>query len=166
MPRPRRRVNTREQAAEALSRVAPLASRWVERLLATHEPPLTPAQYLALQAVAEADVVGAELARRAAISPAAVSQLLTGLEDAGFLERLPTPDDRRRQTLALTERGKYVLRSVQGLLRERLAGLLASLPPPEAHALTRLLNQVEALLTGTAPPPRPHRPHPPSHRPR
>lgn len=163
MPRPRHHANTREQAAEALSRVAPLASRWVERLLATHEPPLTPAQYLALQAVAEADIVGAELARRAAISPAAVSQLLTGLEDAGLLERLRTPDDRRRQTLALSQQGDQLLRSAQALLRERLAGLLADLPPPEADALTRLLNRVESLLTGTAPPHRPRRPHPPPH---
>ena len=149
MARPRHRPNTREQTAEALGRVAPLASRWVERLLATHDPPLTPAQYLALQAVAEADVVGAELARRAAISPAAVSQLLAALEDAGLLERLRTLDDRRRQTLALSKRGNQVLRSVQALLRERLAGLLADLPAPEAEALTRLLNRVEPLLTST-----------------
>jgi DNA-binding MarR family transcriptional regulator len=166
MPRPRQRRKTLEQAAEALGRVAPLASRWIERLLAAHEPPLTPAQYLALQAVAEGDVVGAELARRAAISPAAVSQLLAGLEDAGLLKRLRTSDDRRRQTLTVSEQGTRVLRSVQGLLRERLAALIASLPPPETDALARLLNQVEALLTGSPPPPRPRRPHSPRHGPR
>ena len=66
-PRSRRR-NSAEQAAEALARVAPLASRWIERLLATHDPPLTVAQYLALQGVAEGRLVGAELARRAARS--------------------------------------------------------------------------------------------------
>jgi DNA-binding MarR family transcriptional regulator len=65
----------------------PLVSRWIERLLAGHEPPLTVAQYLVLQAVDQGGVVGSELARRAAVSPAAVSQLLVALESGGLLER-------------------------------------------------------------------------------
>ncbi len=160
MPRPRDR-DRRRQAAEALVRTAPLVSRWIERLLAGHEPPLTVAQYLALQAVDEGDVVGAELARRTAVSPAAVSQLLAALEKAGLLERQRHADDRRRQPLGLTGRGEQTLRSAQIMLREQLAGLLTNLSPPEADALARLLERLEASLGGTAPPPRPHRPPPP-----
>src|SRR6266536_1285463 len=100
MPRPRHRSSSR-QAAEALVRTAPLVSRWIERLLAGHEPPLTVAQYLALQAVGEGEVVGSELARRTAVSSAAVSQLLAALESAGLLERGRLSDDRRRQPLTL-----------------------------------------------------------------
>jgi DNA-binding MarR family transcriptional regulator len=135
-----------------------MASRWVERLLAAHEPPLTPARYLALEAVAKGEVVGAELARQAAVSPAAASQLLGGLEADGLVERLKAADDRRRQPLALTTQGDDVLRSAQTLLSERLAVLLGDLPRPEAEALARLLHRVESLLTGTAPPRRPPRP--------
>jgi DNA-binding MarR family transcriptional regulator len=115
--------------------------------------------------VAEGKLVGAELARRAAVSPAAVSQLLAALEDAGLLERRPMPDDRRRHALALSERGEQALGSARALLRERLAALLVDVPPDEADALARLLKTLEALLTGTAPPPRPRRPHPPPHHP-
>ena len=86
--RPRHHVGSR-QAAEALVRTAPLVSRWIERLLAAHDPPLTVAQYLALQAIDEGEIVGAELARRAAVSPAAVSQLLAALEQ-GDLNPRPT----------------------------------------------------------------------------
>lgn len=143
-------------------RTAPLVSRWIERLLAAHDPPLTVAQYLALQGIAEGDVVGAELARRTAVSPAAVSQLLAGLEQSGLLTRGRVEDDRRRQPLALTEQGQWTLRSAQTALRERLAGLLVDLPPPEADALARLLERLEASLSGTPPPPRPHRPPPPA----
>jgi DNA-binding MarR family transcriptional regulator len=160
MPRPRRQTGGR-QAAEALVRTAPLVSRWIERLLAAHDPPLTVAQYLALQAIAEGEIVGAELARRAAVSPAAVSQLLATLEESGLLARGRLEDDRRRQSLALTEQGRRALRSAQAELRDRLAGLLADLPPPEADALAGLLERLQASLSGTPPPPRPRRPPPP-----
>jgi DNA-binding MarR family transcriptional regulator len=157
MPRPRNRPAGR-QAAERLARTAPLVSRWIERVLAAHDPPLTVAQYLALQAIAEGEVVGAELARRAAVSPAAMSQLLTALEDAGMLIRDRREDDRRRQPLSLTEQGAWTLRAAQTALRERLAGLLADMPPKETDALARLLERLEASLSGTPPPPRPPRP--------
>ena len=160
MPPPRHHLGP-QQAAEALVRTAPLVSRWIERLLAAHDPPLTVAQYLVLEAVAEGELVGAELARRAAVSPAAVSQLLTALEAGGLLSRARLEEDRRRKPLVLTDQGKWALRSAQTILRERLAGLLADMPPHEADALARLLELLQASLAGTPPPPRPHRPPPP-----
>lgn len=165
MPRPRHHAGSR-QAAEALVRTAPLVSRWIERVLAAHDPPLTVAQYLALQAISDGEVVGAELARRAAVSPAAVSQLLGALEQEGLVSRDRLEGDRRRQTLALTDQGQWALRSAQTTLCERLAGLLVDIPPPETDALARLLERLQASLSGTPPPPRPHRPpgHGPKHR--
>jgi DNA-binding MarR family transcriptional regulator len=159
LPRPRRHPAGR-QAADALVRTAPLVSRWIERLLAAHDPSLTVAQYLALQAIGDGEIVGAELARRAAVSPAAISQLLAGLEDARLLTRHRLDDDRRRQPLVLTDHGRWVLQSAQTSLRERLAGLLVDIPPRESDALARLLERLEASLSGTPPPrrPKPKRP--------
>ena len=124
-------------------------------MLAAHDPAFTVAQYLALRAIADGEVVGAELARRAAVSPAAVSQLLAALEHAGLLTRERLADDRRRQPLVLTDQGRWALQSAQTALRERLAGLLADMPPAETEALARLLERLEASLNGTPPPPRP-----------
>jgi DNA-binding MarR family transcriptional regulator len=45
--------------------------------------------------VDEGGVAGPDLARRAAVSPSAVSQLLAGLEGAGLVERGRLADDRR-----------------------------------------------------------------------
>ena len=163
MPRPRHTPGSR-QAAEALVRTAPLVSRWIERLLAAHDPPLTVAQYLALEAVAEGEMVGAELARRAAVSPAAVSQLLAALEGGGLVSRARLEEDRRRQPLVLTEHGRWALRSAQTTLRAQLAGLLPDMPSHEAGALARLLELLRASLAGTPPPPRP--PPPPGHGPK
>lgn len=127
-------------------------------MLAAHGPPLTVAQYLALQAIADGEVVGAELARRATVSPAAMSQLLAGLEDAGMVTRDRLEDDRRRQSLSLTEQGRRTQSSAQTALRERLAGLLADMPRAETDALARLLERLESSLSGMPPPPRPPRP--------
>ena len=163
MPRRRHHSDSR-QAAEALVRTAPLVSRWIERLLAAHDPPFTVAQYLTLQAIADGEVVGAGLARRATVSPAAISQLLTALEDAGMLTRSRLDDDRRRQPITLTKEGSSALRSAQTALRKRLAGLIAEIPPAETDALARLLERLQASLSGTPPPPRPPRPAPPKRR--
>jgi DNA-binding MarR family transcriptional regulator len=84
-----------------------------------------------------------------------MSQLLTALENAGLLARDRREDDRRQQGLALTEQGRWTLESAQTALRERLAGLLADMPRAETDALARLLERLEASLSGTPPPPRP-----------
>jgi DNA-binding MarR family transcriptional regulator len=75
-----------------------------------------------------------------------------------MLSRGRVDDDRRRHSLVLTEHGRWALRSAQTALRERLAGLLADLPPRETEALARLLERLETSLNGTPPPPRPPRP--------
>ena len=159
-PRPRHRT-TAQEAADRLGRVAPLASRWIERVLAENQPPLTPAQYLALHAIATTETAGSELARQAGVSPAAVSQLLAGLEGAGLVERLRAAGDRRRQPLALSAAGERALHEARRLIRERLGALLDDLPGPELDALGRGLARLEELLSGRAPPRRPHRPPPP-----
>src|SRR5437764_15019938 len=91
-----------QEAADALLAVAPLISRWIERLLAGHEPPLTVAQFLALRAITDEGVSGSELAHSTGVSGPAISQLLTGLADSGLLERREFATDRRRQTLTLS----------------------------------------------------------------
>jgi DNA-binding MarR family transcriptional regulator len=160
MTRPRKQGS--REAAEALVRTAPLVSRWIERLLAAHDPPLTVTQYLTLQAIDEGELVGAELARRAAVSPAAVSQLLATLERSGLLGHARHADDRRRHPLVLTESGRSALRAAQSALRESLADLIADLPRPEADALARLLERLQDSLSDTPPPARPRRvPRPP-----
>src|SRR5919109_1465312 len=135
MPRPRR---VTPAAAEALVAMAPLATRWIERLLAAHEPPLTVPQYLALRSIAGERLSGSELALRTGVSGPAVSQLVATLADAGLLERRPLGDDRRRLTLELTTTGDRVYRSAETLLTARIGTLLEDLPPPEADALARL----------------------------
>jgi DNA-binding MarR family transcriptional regulator len=155
MPQP---AKGQTNAADALAAVSLLAARWIERLLAQHDPPLTVAQYLALRAIEREGVSGTELARRSGVSGPAVSQLLTGLADEGLVERQPVEGDRRRMALTLSPAGRRALTGAERTLRKQLGSLLSDLPRPEADALARALPVVEATLSG-APPPR--RPPPP-----
>ena len=124
-------------------------------MLAGHEPPLTVPQFLALRAIARDRPAPSELARRAGVSGPAVSQLVGGLVDAGLVERSPDPDDRRRHALALSAAGERVYRAAEERLNVEVGAVLGELPRPEADALARLLERVEALLSGAAPPRRP-----------
>jgi DNA-binding MarR family transcriptional regulator len=164
LPPPGRKRNHdrhRAQAAEALAAAAPLATRWIERLLAQRDPPLTVPQYLALRAIAREGISGGELARRAGISGPAASQLIAGLADAGLVERSTAEDDRRRVALALSPAGRRAFERSEAMLSERLGSLLADLPHPETDALARGLPSVEAALSGAPPPRRPPPPPPP-----
>ena len=155
-PRPR---NT----AETLAAVAPLVTRWMERVLAAADPPITLGQYLGLRAIAAGVDSAADLARATGVSESAVSQLVAGFERAGTVERTSASDDRRRRRLALTSDGERLLRSAQRLVGAQLEPLVASLAPPDADALAALLRRIEPALSGTAPPRRPPPPHPPGH---
>ena len=137
----------------------------MERLLASHDPPLTVAQYLALRAIGAEPLSAAELARRTGVSGPAVSQLVSALESAGLVSRGAPLTDPRTRELALEPAGKRLLQSATALLGNRLEELL-DLPRPEADALMRSLERVDAALTGTAPPRRPPPPKPPRPRPR
>ena len=111
MPAPR--AHTETEAATALVAVAPLAARWIDRLLAMHDPPLTTPQYLALRAISAEQVTVNELARRAGVSGPAASQLLNTLAEAGLLDRRTAEGDRRRQELSLSADGRAALASAK-----------------------------------------------------
>lgn len=160
MPGPRR---PQTAATDALIAVAPALTRWIERLLAGHEPPLTLAQYLALRAIADEGAGGSEIARRAGISGSAASQLIASLSDAGLIERSAAAADRRRYQLTLSPSGSRALRSAGSLLRRRLGALLADVPPHATDVLAGALAPVQAALEGRPPP---RRPPPPPRPPR
>jgi DNA-binding MarR family transcriptional regulator len=158
MPPPRR---GQTDAADSLAVVSLLATRWIERLLAQLDPPLTVAQYLTLRAIGREDISGTELARRSGVSGPAISQLVAGLSDEGLLERQAMEGDRRRVTLALSPTGVRALQAAEKLLRRQLGSLLGELPGPEVDALARSLPAVAAALSGAPPPRRPPPPPPP-----
>jgi DNA-binding MarR family transcriptional regulator len=58
------------------------------------------------------------LAQHKGFNQAALAQILDGLEAAGFVERMPNPDDRRAHVLALTARALPIIASIDDLTRQ------------------------------------------------
>lgn len=149
---PRTRSKPERDPATLLGLIAPLITRWIERLLGDQDPSLSLGQYLALAALERRPAAGTELARRAAVTPAAISQLVAGLEAAGLVERASEGQDGRTHHLRLSPEGHGVLRSTRRRLGKRLGPLVAELPPHEANTLARSLGRIEEMLSATSPP--------------
>jgi DNA-binding MarR family transcriptional regulator len=127
-------------------------------------------QLQTLRAIDGGRGLGAEIARAAGITQAAVSQVVGALERAGLVARGERdPDDRRRQALMLTPDGAEALASAEALVAGRLEALIGALPQPELDALDRSLSRVADAIAGVPPPrppaPPPRRPAPPGRRP-
>ena len=85
-----------------------------------------------------------DLARHLGITMAAVSQLLDPLIAAGLVLRSENPEDRRKKLIALTEKGKHMVKESMNTRHAWLSELSGVLSDVEKEALLpaiKLLNQ-------------------------
>jgi DNA-binding MarR family transcriptional regulator len=101
------------------------------------------------------------LAELLGVTKQSASKLVDDMIRAGFLDRQPDPDDRRRVRLALTDRGQAVRRSAirtsEKLEAELAAALGAAAVPALRGALLALIEQEGGLEAVSARRPRPPR---------
>ncbi len=86
-----------------------------------------------------------DLARACGVTPGAVSQRLTRLEQNGLVERIRDDADRRTVRVVPTERGRRLGERADAALAEAEAGLLGALTPVEAETVTGI---IESVLDG------------------
>ncbi|HLV90753.1 MAG: MarR family transcriptional regulator [Acidimicrobiales bacterium] len=105
-------------------------------------PGITPARLRALRFVGRADtpVRMGELAERLGIVPRSATTLVDELADAGWVRRLPDPDDRRATLVEVTNDGQNVLADAGRIRREVAAEMFASLSPADLAKLRTLLS--------------------------
>lgn len=96
-------------------------SRIHEELTAAGYDDLSPAQLSVFQHMRPEGVRLTELAESAQITKQSMGYLVTYLEEHGYLERVPDPEDGRAKIVRLTERG----RDVEAVARKILANLEA-----------------------------------------
>jgi len=88
----------------------------------------------------------AELAAEERITPPALSGHVDRLEDAGFLERVRSTEDRRRVGLRLTEEGGRLMRRIRARRTTWLADHLRALDPTELGAVEAAIPALQRLL--------------------
>ncbi len=84
------------------------------------------------------------------VAPATASQLLTAVEERGWLERAIVAGDRRRHRVALTAAGLALVERMEVRRRERLAAVLAEFSGEERAQLIALARRVAGVLARQA----------------
>jgi len=80
-----------------------------------------------------------QLAKIMGIARSGAVILVDALEDLGYVERQPAPEDRRAFSLALTEKGKKDLVQISQVVVEQDTRVVQPLTPAEQQDLHRLL---------------------------
>src|SRR5436305_12739130 len=89
---------------------------------------LTVLQYTTLSVLGRrGELSNAQLARRAYMSPQAMSEVIEALEKKGLIKRIQHPNHRRVYPATLTAKGKKVLAACEELVDQMEAEMLADL---------------------------------------
>ena len=115
--------------------------------LATAEGELSFSQQHLLVALADCPSLPVgELALAAGVSPPTATRMLDGLERDGIVTREPSPDDRRKVVVRLTEEGKRLVRQKKRATEKRRRAVYDSLSEDEREHATHLLHRFAELL--------------------
>lgn len=109
---------------------------------------LTRAQWQLLKQLFRSEGINqAGLAERMDIEPISLCRLADRMEEAGWIERRPDPDDRRARRLFMTEKSLAVLGTMRALAEGIYAEALEGLTPDEAHRFVAALAHVRNNLS-------------------
>jgi len=130
-----------ESARQALSRFELAAIRHrnaMRKRLGLGDDELTALLYLNEQE----SLTQRQLVEISTLSRSGVGAMVQRLEDAGLVERVPDPHDRRVRLLQLTVRGRQRVRAARGASDAERERLLAARSDDELEALSRLVSAV------------------------
>ena len=107
---------------------------------------LTPSQLSTLSYVGKSGPVRlGDLAAAERIAPSTLTRLVNVLEDRGYLQRQPAPDDARASLVSVTSGGREALEQIRAEGTSLLADILRTLPPDQLAALGTALPALESL---------------------
>jgi DNA-binding MarR family transcriptional regulator len=120
---------------------------------ATRRTGLSSAQLFVLSRLADAPAPSVNaLARRVHAHQSSVSVVVDLLAKRGLVARAPDPTDRRRRTIALTAKGRALLRNAPDTVQSHLVRLIAALPTPKRRSLRSGLETVVTTIGGPSRP--------------
>jgi DNA-binding MarR family transcriptional regulator len=92
-----------------------------------------------------------DLATRMRVTKQALNYLLRGLEENGYLERHPDPEDRRARRITLTDRGWALVPVVRGAVADAEREWTTALGERRFGQLRELLIELNAVVAREAP---------------
>ena len=81
-------------------------------------------------------------ADRLEVEPITLTRIADRMEESGWVERHPDPDDRRARLLWLTEKSRGIVAQVESIIDRLFEDMLTGLSEAERQALTRMLDTI------------------------
>jgi DNA-binding MarR family transcriptional regulator len=106
--------------------------------------PLGPRHVAALEQLRDGPMTVGDLAAQLGLTMSTVSGLLAGLDQAGFIERVPDPTDRRRTIVAIADSQRATAEAWLDGVAAPLARVLARLAAEERSAFLKAMDMLEA----------------------
>lgn len=91
-------------------------------------------------------VPASELSNQMQITPAGVTHLINPLEEAGYVERLQDPNDRRVVLVGLTSKGEELAQILIREAHDSLVGVVKFLGKEDSQTLVRLMSSMITYL--------------------
>jgi len=129
----------------ALTRIAYLTSRvrQHDRLMALAGVPLDRAAVALLRQIGDSEPLRpGELAVRLAVEASHVTRQLQQLQKAGYVTRVPDPDDRRAHRIELTSAGREAADRIRAASRQGMQAALAPWSSEELQHLATLFHRM------------------------
>lgn len=82
-----------------------------------------------------------EISNLLQITPAGVTHLINSLEEAGCVERLPAPNDRRIVLIKPTDKGRQATEAFLSEIQEQMIGLVNHLGEEDSKTLFHLISK-------------------------
>src|SRR5580704_14820154 len=130
---------------QAITRIAYLITRARrhDRVRTVAAVPLDRAAVMVLGQLAESGPVRpGELAARLSVEAPHVTRQVQRLQQAGYADRVPDPDDRRAQLITLTPAGRAASDRIREAGTSGMQAALAHWPPEELHQFATLLHRM------------------------
>jgi DNA-binding MarR family transcriptional regulator len=120
--------------------------RWQDRTAQPVPAPLSPRHVAALEQIRNGPVTVGELASRLDLTLPTVSGVLADLDRAGYIERRPDPDDRRRTIVRIVPGQATLIGEWLDGAAMPMARVLDKLTPAEQEAFLKAMDLLEAEL--------------------
>jgi DNA-binding MarR family transcriptional regulator len=120
--------------------------RWQDRTAQPVPAPLSPRHVAALEQIRGGPVTVGELACRLDLTLPTVSGVLADLDRAGYIERRPDPDDRRRTIVRIVPGQATLIGEWLDGTAMPMARVLDKLTPAEQEAFLKAMDLLEAEL--------------------